>query len=319
MNRRLPTLLALLLALSSWPLAEAGPLREALRARRERMQEAARQPAAETADGLDAADGPSAKFALPPGSRLEKDIAYGSDPAQRLDLYLPADAKGAPLFMMVHGGAWMLGDKAHSGVVANKAAHWLPKGYAFASVNYRMSKPTDPLEQAEDVGKALAFVQANAQRWGIDPARVMLVGHSSGAHLVGLLAADPSLAARQGAKPWLGTVLLDSAALDVVQTMERNHPRFYDRVFGNDRARWAAASPFQRLSGAPAPLLLVCSSRRSDSCPAAQAFAAKVVSLGGRSKVVPVDLSHGEVNAELGRSSPYTGQVDDFARSLGLP
>ena len=66
-------------------------------------------------------------------------------------------------------------------------------------------------------------------------------------------------------------------------------------------------------------MLLVCSSRRGDSCPAAQRFAAKAVSLGGRATALPIDLGHGEINSELGRATGYTGSVDEFLRSLGLP
>ena len=192
-------------------------------------------------------------------------------------------------------------------------------GDVVVSTNYRMARPPDPLGQADDVARALAYVQAHARSWGGDPSRVVLMGHSSGAHLVALLTADPGIATRQGATPWLGSVALDSAALNVVDLMSAWHPRFYDRVFGSRPGGWAEASPFQRLASGPAPLLLVCSIRRRDSCPAAQAFAGKARSFGGRATVLPVDLNHGEVNGELGRSQAYTALVDEFMRSLGLP
>ena len=272
------------------------------------------------ADGLDAASERGGAVAIPAGGRIERDVAYGSDPAQRADVYLPKQgAAAAPVILMVHGGAWMFGDKGASGVVVNKVGHWVPKGYVLVSVNYRMARPPSPLEQADDVARALAFVQARAAAWGGDPMRVLLMGHSSGAHLVALLAADPTMATRQGAKPWLGTVSLDSAALNVVDVMEGRHLPFYDRVFGRDRARWAEVSPLQRLSAAPRPMLLVCSSQRSDSCPAARAFAAKATALGGRATVLPQDLKHGEINKELGRPGDYTAEVERFMSSLGLP
>jgi arylformamidase len=247
-------------------------------------------------------------------------VAYGDDAAQRLDVYLPAKPEKAPILLMVHGGGWMLGDKGNRAVVQNKVAHWLPRGYVVASANYRMSRQApNPLQQADDVARALAFVQRQAAVWGADAARVVLVGHSSGAHLVALLAADPRIGERQGATPALGAVALDSAALDIVEIMERRHYPFYDRVFGADRERWRESSPLHRLNGVPKPLLLVCSSQRDDSCGPAQRFAAKATAAGGRATVVPVDLSHGAVNAELGRAGAYTAQVDDFLKSLGLP
>jgi len=268
---------------------------------------------------MEDAGGTPGKFALPAGARVERDVSYGSDPAQKLDIYLPRDAKQAPILVMVHGGAWMVGDKGNTGVVANKVLHWLPRGYIVVSVNYRMSRPPSPLKQAEDVGLALAFVQARAADWRGDASRVVLMGHSSGAHLVALLTVAPDILGRTGAKPWLGTVSLDSAALDVVELMQGHHPRLYDRVFGADPAHWVEVSPLHRLVARPVPMLLVCSSRRDDSCPAARRFAAKAVSLGGRATVLPLDLKHGEINSEVGRAPGYTASIDDFLRSVGLP
>ena len=247
-------------------------------------------------------------------------MAYGPDPAQWLDVYLPAKAQqAAPVVFMVHGGAWMVGDKAAAQVVDHKVAHWLPQGVAVVSINYRMSRAPRVLDQVDDVARALALVQARASGWGLDTRRVLVMGHSAGAHLVALMASDPALATAHGAQPWLGTVALDSAALDVPQIMQRRHYGFYDRVFGSDPAFWASASPFQRLQAAPiAPMLLVCSSRRSDACPPAHAFAAKAQGLGGTVMVLPVDLSHADVNGTLGLEGPYTRAVDDFARKSGF-
>jgi len=318
MHPRRLAILALLIVVAGTHEASAQTLFDALRARREHQQQAQRD-SAPAADGLETGEGAPGKFALPPSARFERDVAYGSDPAQRLDVYMPEKASRAPVIVMVHGGAWMIGDKGNTGVVANKVAWWLPKGYIVVSVNYRMGRPPQPLEQADDVARALAFVQERAATWGGDADRVVLMGHSSGAHLVALLAADPAIAARAKARPWLGTVALDSAALDVVTIMEGRHARFYDRVFGSDRARWAQSSPLHRLNGRAAPILLVCSKRREDSCSAARAFADKVLASGGRAEVAPVDLNHGEINAELGRSSGYTETVQGFIRSLGLP
>jgi arylformamidase len=317
--RSWPAILAFLLGIAALVDADAQGLMDALKARREQQQQSARDSAAPAPDEFESAEGGTGKVVLPPGARVERDVAYGSDAAQRLDVYIPASARNAPMILMVHGGAWMLGDKGRAPVVANKLAYWLPKGYLVASMNYRMARPPDALAQADDVARAIAYVQIHAAAWGGDPDRLVLAGHSSGGHLVALLAADPGIAVRGGAKPWLGTVVLDSAALNVVAIMEGRHARFYDRVFGDDRSRWARNSPMQRLTGRPGPLLLVCSTRREDSCPAARAFAERAVAAGGRAEVVPVDLNHGEVNAELGRAPTYTAAVQAFLHSIGLP
>ncbi|KAB7739007.1 alpha/beta hydrolase fold domain-containing protein [Parvibaculum sedimenti] len=256
---------------------------------------------------------------IPAGTKVERDIPYGRYKDQRLDVFMPAGVKGAPIILMVHGGAWAVGDKEMDRVVENKVAHWVPRGVIFVSVNYRMIPDADPVTQADDVARALAFVQNNAASWGGDPARVVLMGHSAGAHLVMLLTADTRIAAAQGAKPWLGTVSLDSGAMNVPEIMNAKHYRFYDRAFGDDPAYWEKASPYQRLMGRPKPIFIVCSTKREDSCPQGRAFAEKARAMGGRVGVLPVALTHREVNEELGLPSGYTNAVDDFLRMLGLP
>ncbi|HEX7816023.1 alpha/beta hydrolase [Dyella sp.] len=247
-----------------------------------------------------------------------RDLAYGQAPAQRLDVYAPSGAHHAPVIVMVHGGAWMIGDKSNPGVTGSKLAHWSAAGYVFVSVDYRML-PADPLQQAGDIAAALAYVQQHAVQWGGDGRRVVLMGHSAGAHLVALLAADPTLARSQGAHAWLGTVALDSAAYDIPRIMQAPHPAFYDRAFGADPAFWRQVSPRDRLRAGGAPMLLVCSSQRLMSCSQADAFAAAVRSKGGRVQVSSQALSHKQINAELGEDSAYTRAVDQFLRSLGLP
>lgn len=256
---------------------------------------------------------------LPPDARIDRELAYGADPQQRLDVYIPAHPKGASIILMVHGGAWTVGDKAASGFVSNKVARYLPRGYVIVAPNYRMPRQPKPLDQADDIARALAFVQVKAPSWGGDPARVLLLGHSAGAHLVSLLTADPRIVTRRSGAPWLGTIALDSAAFDIVEIMQRKHYAFYDRVFGQERALWIEASPFHRLMTAPAPMLIVCSILRDGACPQARAFAAKASGLGGNVTVLPVDLTHAQINKELGQPGRYTAAVDDFMHSLGLP
>ena len=137
--------LALLVAAAAWlPSANAQAL-ETFRARRAQSQAPAAPGAETSVPGLEGAEGIPGKFVLPAGGRVERDVSYGSDPAQKLDVYLPRDGKQAPILVMVHGGAWMLGDKGNTGVVANKVRHWLPQGYIVVSLNYRMSRPPSPL------------------------------------------------------------------------------------------------------------------------------------------------------------------------------
>lgn len=250
---------------------------------------------------------------LPAGVRRLPDLAYGSDPAQHLDAYLPTHASGR-VIVMVHGGGWRNGDKAMGNVVDNKLAHWSARGDIFVSVDYRMLPQADVAQQARDVAAAVVYVQRHAREWGGDPANLVLMGHSAGAHLVALLSADPSLA--PGARPWRATVSLDSAALDVPTIMQGRHLPLYDDAFGRDPANWRALSPLQQLTAKAPPMLLVCSSERRDSCPAARAFADAARHVRVRAEVLPQARSHGEINADLGLPGAYTDAVDAFLDGL---
>lgn len=279
--------------------AQAGPFRDALEARL-----AARAGAREGTE-------------LPAGARLISDLAYGADARQRFDVYLPAQAKDAPVIFMVHGGAWEVGDKASGGVVGAKMARWVARGFVFVSVNYRMLPVADPLTQARDVAAALAAAQARAREWGADPEALVLMGHSAGAQLVALLASRPELVRSAGARPWLGTVALDSAVYDLPRLMTAPHLKLYDRAFGADPAYWRANSPTLQLQAEPAPFLAVCSTKRANACPQAQSFVARAQALGGRAETLGEDLSHMEINRELGLESAYTRAVEHFLAGLG--
>lgn len=247
--------------------------------------------------------------------RVERNLAYGLHPDQRIDVYLPGEAKG-PLLLMVHGGGWRRGDKGAPGVILAKVRHWTAQGFVVASANYRLLPDADPQEQARDVARALAFLQARAGTWGADPQRVVLMGHSAGAHLVALLDADPALARGQGAQAWRGTVALDSAALDLTTLMRMPHLPLYDAAFGSEPAAWAAASPLHRLTRAAPPLLAVCSSRRAISCNQAESFRRRAEQLGVRVAVQPEAKTHAQIDADLGLPGPYTDSVDRWISSI---
>lgn len=247
------------------------------------------------------------------------DVPYGEDKKQRLDVYLPANPNNAPIIVMVHGGAWKMGDKKSDNVVQNKMKRWVSKGVIFVSLNYRLVPKATPQQQAEDVASALAYVESHAREWGGDPKQIILMGHSAGAHLVSLISADPQKYVSLGLKPWLGTVSLDTATMDLVQTMERKHFDFYDDVFGTDKNNWVLNSPFYQLEHSAPPMLLVCSTLREDKpCENSKAFMDKGTKMGLRIEMSEQALNHGEINDELGKPNGYTERVERFIRSLGV-
>ncbi|MFV0663083.1 alpha/beta hydrolase [Denitromonas sp.] len=96
-----------------------------------------------------------------------KDVPYGPHEHQRFDVYLPKPhPTGAPIILPAHGGSWRHGDKAADSVVKHKVRHWVGQGVILVSTNYRLLPETAPLEQANDVARALAAVQRQADTWG---------------------------------------------------------------------------------------------------------------------------------------------------------
>ena len=304
MSQRLRLFVGLLalcmLATTSAPLPAQQRLRERIQQRL--------QPQSENT-------GRGERASLPPGVRVEREIAYGPDPRQRYDVYLPGHARpGAPILLMVHGGGWRRGDKGMRNVVGKKAAYWLPRGVVLVYAQYRMEPDSDPLVQAGDVAAALASVQRRARQWHADPAKTILMGHSAGAHLVALLGSDPTGLLRQASadRP-LGVVALDSGALDVPALMSQPRlPQLYRDAFGSDPAYWRSVSPQQQLERDALPMLLVCSSDRrfpTSPCAEARGFAARAAALSVPMRVLPEALEHGEINDQLGQPSAYTDAV----------
>lgn len=126
---------------------------------------------------------PAAK--LPEGVRVERDMEYvpGGHVRQKLDLYLPARADGPlPVVVWIHGGAWLGGSKEGCPAVPLTA-----KGYAVASINYRLSQHAVYPAQIEDCKAAIRWLRANAKKYGFDPEHIGVWGASAGGHLVALL------------------------------------------------------------------------------------------------------------------------------------
>ena len=250
-----------------------------------------------------------------------KSEAYGDAAKERLDIFLPEQGAkpntAAPIIIMVHGGAWCVGDKSSQEVIANKTSRWLPRGFIFVSVNYPMIPDgANVIAQAESIARAIAYIQQNAEKWGGDNKKIILMGHSAGAHLASLLTADISLGAKFNLQPWLGTVALDSAVLNVTDLMANKHLAFYDDAFGTDENLWKKASPFNQLSSHSLPWFGVCSTKRQASCSQAHAFADKAASLGIDAQVLEEDLKHKEINSQLGIPGYYTYLVEQFMRKL---
>ena len=253
-----------------------------------------------------------------------QDIAYGEHARNKLDIFMPKTRFGnaaAPIILMVHGGGWCVGDKALKSTTAYKVDRWTPMGFMFISVNYPMiANGFDAHAQGVEIARAIAFVQANARDWGGDPDRMIIMGHSAGAHLVSLVNADAKMRDQAGMKQVLGTVSIDAGAIDVPVQMPKavsSLKQRYKEAFGADPAGWEKASPFHLLDKTASPWLGICSTTRPDEiCTQTQSYVDKSRQIGVMADILPLAKGHGALNKELGEKGAYTDSVEKFMAQL---
>ena len=231
-----------------------------------------------------------------------KDVAYvpGSlNPFQFLDLYLPslpspsaAVAKSAgeiaplvspsspsaslssklhPVIVWIHGGAWMAGDKNHPPAVD----YLIAKGYAVASLNYRLTDRAQHPAQINDCKAAIRFLRAHATEYGLDPNRIGVWGHSAGGHLVALLGTSGDVKELEGelgnnnfssrvqaVVDWCGPTNLLSIASQAgpknqIDFKSPTNPVAVLMGAGVSPAAYLTASPIQYVSADDPPMMIV--------------------------------------------------------------
>ncbi|MCR5871761.1 alpha/beta hydrolase [Sphingomonas sp. J315] len=255
--------------------------------------------------------------------------AYGRDALQKLDFWAAKDsARPAPIVIFVHGGGWKRGDKRNA-TGADKVTHYLGQGYAVASVNYRLVPAAKVEDQAADVAAAFAWLRTNAAKLGIDPKRMVLMGHSAGAHLVALVGTDPAYARAAGfaLSDIKGVIPLDGAAYDVAAQMADGPGIMQDtyaQAFGSDPARQKSLSPTAHADGPNAPAFLILHVDREDGKRQSEALGAALRKAGTPAQVTRMAgrglIGHMEINRKLGQAGyPATPVVDAWLKTRFQP
>jgi len=121
---------------------------------------------------------------IPTGTAVHRDLAYveHGHARQALDLYLPKTGTRLPLILSIHGGAFRAGSKAD-----DVPLEFLARGYAVASLNYRLSQHAVFPAQIEDCKAAVRWLRAHAAEYRLDPGRFASLGASAGGHLAAML------------------------------------------------------------------------------------------------------------------------------------
>jgi acetyl esterase/lipase len=109
----------------------------------------------------------------------------------KLDIYVPEGAKDFPVVLIVHGGAWMVGDKNWDSI-PNIARTFAKQGIGAVGINYRLSPAVQHPTHIKDVADAFAWVHKHISEYGGRSDKFAIMGHSAGGHLVALLATDDS-------------------------------------------------------------------------------------------------------------------------------
>lgn len=184
-----------------------------------------------------------------PEDRIHRDLPY-RDPAagradekQRLDLYVP-EGKDWPVLVFVHGGGWDSGDRkyevAGADIYANIGRFFAAHGVGTAVISYRLLPDVTWQEQIKDVAGAVAWVYKNVGKYGGDPKRLFLSGHSAGAQLAARVALDPKPLQDEGlSKKIVSGVIAVSGAGYQIEGEELRSTRggrkgYYQRRFQQD-------------------------------------------------------------------------------------
>ena len=202
-------------------------------------------------------------LAYPPPSGVHSDLAT-------LDLFRLNDQKERPLVLLVHGGSWAGGDK--KGFEPRIVPWWIEQGYVVASVNFRLASKfretpvVKPRDQVRDLAAALSWLMTQSAQYHIARQNVVILGYSSGAHLVALLGTNERFLRNVGLKETqvAGVISLDVHAYDVPYALElmkgsvvERNIRIIHHLFGRNRQEQLNASPIHYVDGWAAPALIV--------------------------------------------------------------
>jgi acetyl esterase/lipase len=213
---------------------------------------------------------------------------------------MTAGAARPPLAVYVHGGAWRAGSPMR---VRAKPQWFREAGWGFASVGYRLLPDAPVEDQARDVAAGLRALRADAERLGFDPDRILLMGHSAGAHLAALVASDQRYLGADAAAV-RGVILLDGAGYDVANEYTLRGAlarKLYGDAFGDDPARQRELSPINHVDPRDPPdWLIVFAESRRDAREQARDFGDALQRAGLRVERVPDPGDHLEINREFG-------------------
>ena len=183
------------------------------------------------------------------GYTVHRNLAFGTDPRQRLDIYVPLGLKAsAPVLLFFYGGSWQTGNRTD----------YLAFGQSFASAgivtvvaDYRLYPAVKYPAFVEDAARALAWLHAHAGEYSGDPSRIFISGHSAGAYNAVMLGAEPKfIKAQGGSLDWIRGVIGIAGPYDFLPMRD---PEYVDMFHGRNNLD---SMPVNHVNGVRPPMLL---------------------------------------------------------------
>ena len=182
--------------------------------------------------------------------------AYGDDPRQQLDLYLPIahDQTARPIVAFVHGGAFLRGNKdATPHIYANVPRLFARAGCIGVNIEYRLAPRAPYPAGADDVAAAVGWLREHAAAWGGDPERIVLLGHSAGGSHVATFLTDPRY---KGQAQGVTAAALISARLDADTLPGNPNAAGVVAYYGADPAQQRRHAPMAHAEAMTVPLMV---------------------------------------------------------------
>lgn len=255
-----------------------------------------------------------------PGITDVRNLAYGSDPKQRIDILAPSakSNKLRTVLVFVHGGGWTGGDKHAPGDdLYENVVLWAAKhDMVGVNINYRLADYQNSRNlyptQEQDLSAAIDWIGVNIANYGGDPHRMFLWGHSSGGAAVAGYASNPAI---YGNDPGVKGIFLLSAPIDPVLDEKAGRiPTYY----GKTHEDYVAHSPLTTLVTSKMPVLLGYSSEEKGPVPEHMDEAKQALCDAGRcpSTVTTKGSHQGEVMAVGTADTSATDALLKFMASI---
>lgn len=193
------------------------------------------------------------------GVTVQRDIAYGPDARHKADIFKAEGLKNAPVVVFLHGGAYVRGDRdVNPEVYGNVPMYFARQGMLGVNATYRLAPAAQWPAAAQDVGSLVRWLKENAARFGGDPNRIYLIGHSAGATHVATYVYLKEL--QPSPSHGVAGVVLMSGRYHFDPHPSDPNLKNFQAYFGADRSQYPARSPITHVKGAgPLPTFVVVS------------------------------------------------------------